>query len=307
MADNTALNKALADGTKDILATTRRGEKVLAARYVAAYNIARQRAIDLWATIGDPPTLQEARKYNRLLSIMDDIKAEYAKVVKYTGNVIAKNSEYAFTEAAYRAQYAIDKATGILIKFPVLPAGAIRAAVYNDDNGKIFTGRLIDNKNASLRKLEAAITQSLVLGESPAKVSRRIKDQFENGYKDAIRVIRTETTRAYTQGQLQTFADAEAAGVEMRKVWIAALDDRTREAHADLDGEFADKDGLFQYGDMTAEGPGLWGDPAMDINCRCSIGAEIEGLESEIRREGGAGSGTGEIIDDMSYRDWVDR
>jgi SPP1 gp7 family putative phage head morphogenesis protein len=307
MANNTALNKALADGTKEILATTRKAERSLAARYVAAYNVARQRAIDLWATIDNPPTLQEARKYNRLLTLMDEIKAEYAKVTKYTGGVIAKNSEHAFTEAAYRAQYAIDKAAGILIKYPVLPVGAIRAAVYNDENGKVFTKRLIDNKGMALRKLEAAITQSLVLGESPAKMSRRLKDQFEGGYRDAVRVIRTETTRASTQGQLQTFRDAEEAGVEMRTVWIAALDDRTRDAHADLDGQYADKDGLFHYGGMTSEGPGLWGEPGMDINCRCSIGAEIEGLEPEMRREGRAGADTGEIIDNMSYREWEDR
>lgn len=302
MADNKALQDALKAGHKAILTGSKRAEKLLAARYVDAYNVARERALDLWATLGDPPTLPEARKYNRLLTLMDDIKAEYAKVTGYTGRVIAKNSEFAFTEAAYRAQYAIDKATGILISFPKLPAGAIRASVYYADNGAVFSKRLLADKVKLLLKVEQAITQSLVLGESSAKTARKIKDQFENGYKDAIRVVRTETTRCATEGTLQTFRDASDAGVEMRTVWVAALDDRTRDSHADLDGQYADKDGLFYSGGLSAEGPGLWGDPAMDINCRCALAAEIEGLEPEIRREGGGG-----IVDTINYREWEAR
>jgi SPP1 gp7 family putative phage head morphogenesis protein len=305
--NNEHLRELLEAGHKDILRNTARGEKLLADKYLELYKVTRQKALDLWEKIGDPPTLQEARKYNRLAALMDEIRLEYAKVTRSATSVIASNSKYAFTESAYRAQYAIDKAAGVLIKYPVLPVGAIRAAVYNADNGLIFSKRLINNKAASLLKVQGALTQALVLGESTTKAARRIKDQFQSGYADAVRVLRTEATRASTSGTLQGFKDAQDAGVDMRTVWIAALDDRTRDSHRDLDGQYADKNGLFHWGGMTAEGPGLWGDPAMDINCRCALGAVIEGLEPELRREGRAGDDGGEIIDNMTYREWEAR
>lgn len=302
MPNNAVLRKELAKATAVIRKRTKAEEVKLGKAYIAAYDVIRTKALDLWAKLGDPPTLAEMRRYNRLLSLMDSVKIEYAKLNNISTRAVTRNSEFGFTEAAYRAQYAIDKATGILIAFPKIPVGAVRASVYNADLGMVFSSRLLADKNKNIRKIEQTITQALVLGENSTKAAKRIQDAFAGGYSDAVRVLRTESTRNATQGMLQTFDDAEKAGVEIQKVWIAALDDRTRDAHADLDEKYADKDGLFHSGGYSAEGPGLFGVPELDINCRCTVVADIEGLSSEIRREGGGG-----IIDDMSYDDWLNR
>jgi len=51
-------------------------------------------------------------------------------------------------------------------------------------------------------------------------------------------------------------------------MWVAVLDSATRDRHASLDGEIAEVDGTFKGG---VQGPGMFGDPADDINCRCEV------------------------------------
>jgi uncharacterized protein with gpF-like domain len=85
----------------------------------------------------------------------------------------------------------------------------------------------------------------------------------------AALISRTETHSAANYG---ANAAAKETGLEIVKEWVAANDERTREAHADADGQQVPLDDAFEVGGEFLMYPG---DPAGSaentINCRCSI------------------------------------
>ena len=60
------------------------------------------------------------------------------------------------------------------------------------------------------------------------------------------------------------------------KEWIATLDDRVRDSHADAHGQTVKIDEDFQVGDASGPAPGQMGEAGEDINCRCTIAPVVE-------------------------------
>lgn len=157
------------------------------------------------------------------------------------------------------------------------------------------------------RTINNCITQGIIQGESIDKIARRISDRSgETNYKSAVRNARTAMTGAQNAGRIEGMRQAEKLGIDVQKQWVATLDNRTRDAHAELDGQIRDKNQPFD----SALGPIMYpgdssADPANVWNCRCSIvdyypkypsyGAER--LDNE----------TGEILPDMTYKEWKAR
>jgi HK97 family phage portal protein len=91
---------------------------------------------------------------------------------------------------------------------------------------------------------------------------------FDEGEKwKAMRISRTEVGAAAGQGQREAAAQS---GYVTKKQWIATMDDRVRDAHANINGEVKGFNDLYSNGLMN---PGdTSGDPAEFINCRCAEG-----------------------------------
>lgn len=104
-------------------------------------------------------------------------------------------------------------------------------------------------------------------------VTQAIVEQF-NELKDyeAQRIARTETHRAQQSSTHQRLVNNP--DVEYIQ-WIATQDDRTRDSHAELDGQitYADGSGVYSNG-LTHPGDEN-GDIEEWINCRCDEGAYI--------------------------------
>jgi SPP1 gp7 family putative phage head morphogenesis protein len=101
-----------------------------------------------------------------------------------------------------------------------------------------------------------------------------------NGSRDPYQVAarartiaRTELTQARNAAKAQGF---EKAGIKYVR-WVSFHDFRTRESHADLDGEIRPVGELFEWqapgrGTVSAVAPGDMSLPAEErINCRCTI------------------------------------
>jgi SPP1 gp7 family putative phage head morphogenesis protein len=137
-------------------------------------------------------------------------------------------------------------------------------------------------------------------GDSYSKVARSIKDQFNKGLWQAQRVIRTESGRCWSEGAEASHEQALEAGLSVRKRWSATLDKRTRADHAMLDGTFADENGLFHIGGLSAPQPREFGDPAQDIQCRCGAYDVLDGITPSVRRVRDEG-----IIDYTNFENWA--
>jgi hypothetical protein len=84
----------------------------------------------------------------------------------------------------------------------------------------------------------------------------------------AERIARTESVTAANLGSIQ---GAEATGLALNKRWVATMDNRTRDAHLEADGQTVAMHSDFVINGESAEYPG---DPSLSagerINCRCT-------------------------------------
>ena len=86
-------------------------------------------------------------------------------------------------------------------------------------------------------------------------------------------IARTEVLGAANGGTLDAWQQSEVVD---KKVWLAALDDRTRDSHVDAHGQTVGIDENFIVGNGSGPTPGQIGLPEEDIQCRCSMTAIIK-------------------------------
>ncbi len=137
------------------------------------------------------------------------------------------------------------------------------------------------NKNKDMlynyRKMQDEFMKGIVNGEDIDTLAERLQAVVDLNYNQAVRNARTINTRAENQGRNDRFnQDKETLaqyGYEVRKVWIATDDERTRPHHKELDGTIAGKDGYFKYGLRYPADPKA--DPSEVWNCRCSLGEKL--------------------------------
>jgi len=129
--------------------------------------------------------------------------------------------------------------------------------------------------------------QGLKEGLGIDKIASMIQSELNISEKyRAERIARTEVVSASNEG---SFAGAKDTGLDMDKEWIAYMDDKTRQTHADMNGTTVGMDETFNmpdnFGSMDElQYPGDNGSPENTINCRCTIGYVMKDGEIEIGR-----------------------
>jgi len=136
----------------------------------------------------------------------------------------------------------------------------------------IFAQQVTETTIEMLRKeLQEALRNHEGINEIMKRVAR-VFDLSEKGWR-AERIARTETIRAANKGTLEGYRQA---GVR-KKEWVTALDERTREWHAEADGQIVGIDEPFIVGGEQLMYPGdPNGSPENTINCRCTVAPVIE-------------------------------
>lgn len=87
-------------------------------------------------------------------------------------------------------------------------------------------------------------------------------------------IARTETHGAANFGSNEA---AKLTGLPLRREWLAAHDERTRDTHAEADGQVVGQDEAFRVGDASLMFPGdPSGPPEEVINCRCTLGYIVD-------------------------------
>lgn len=107
-------------------------------------------------------------------------------------------------------------------------------------------------------------------GLGVAEIARSIRDSVPtiSTLRGAI-IARTETHGAANFG-----ADvaAKETGLPLRREWIAAADERTRQSHREADGQVVDMEQAFDVGGALLMYPGdPDGPPGEVVNCRCAV------------------------------------
>ena len=227
--------------------------------------------------------MADVSKYNRLTNLEKDIAREMGKLSGRQVNSTAKVLRDVHQESYQRAAYGIENELQQKLGFGQLPDKQVKAAVVNPMDRIGWGNRTKEQIGVATRQVKEEITRGIIQGKGYPEVARSVKERMDMAAGRAERIVRTEAHRAREMGKMASLEHAADQGILMEKMWVSALDDRTRDSHADLDGQTVpvyDEDGepgMFvspETGD-EAEYPGGFGVASEDISCRCSTIAQI--------------------------------
>ena len=242
----------------------------------------------------------DVTRYNRLKNLEQGIAEEMSRLRGKQVRITSKTIKGVYQESFYRGAFILESAVQAKLRFGQLPAKQVSAALVNPMDRIGWKDRTLEGARLATRQIREEITQGIIKGESYPQVARRVKERADMAAYRAERIVRTEAHRARTMGTLDSMRQAESMGVELTYIWTAAIDDVTRDSHADMDSREANEDNLFEFPDGTlVEGPGLHPDPAESINCRCALRANVSGMSPELRRVRGA-----DVVPYQSYHQW---
>ncbi len=279
-------------------------EKKILSEYAKVY-IEIEKTITRMFKRFDELTPGEMAKYHRWNRLRAELLDASVTLFGSTNRIIASSTAQNMDLGYYSNGYMFESTLGVNLGFQKINTNAIIANASQDfgfinwrDNNRINIARY--NKN-----VESTINRGIIQGHGIAKMSRELKKETVKASRGAKRILRTESHRAYEAGNmvgLSKVADAgKLQGISVLKFWIATFDERTRGDHGVADGQERPVDKDFFVGGVNMSAPGLSGDPAQDIHCRCTTGTKIKNIMPGIRRE----QLTRSSISYMTFTDWA--
>lgn len=139
------------------------------------------------------------------------------------------------------------------------------------------------------KQITACVTSSILQGKSVKGMADDLQIRIPEMNRPAPSGRQERRSLgAQNAGRMDSYHAAEKMGVRMKKEWLATLDNRTRHAHAMLDGQQAEVDKPFKVAGEEIRYPG---DPTaagyLVYNCRCTLVATVDGVDTSdvLRRD----------------------
>jgi SPP1 gp7 family putative phage head morphogenesis protein len=224
----------------------------------------RQQAGRIKKALGDFETLT-SDAIPQVLSISDEAKLLWAVAEPHFVRAMATGATTQLAIAAKRKPKAATKADPLSkfdlpqdVKDAILKAlGELEAQDYWEAIQQATSERLVRLINDGIEE-----------GLNQYDLKKRINEALGGMAKSrAAAIARTETTGAFNAGHQAAF---DSLGDQITgKIWLAVMDEDTRESHAALNGKLVAVDGEFSTG---LSYPGECHAPPEDrINCRCTV------------------------------------
>lgn len=159
------------------------------------------------------------------------------------------------------------------------------------------------------QQITASVTSSILQGKSIPRMANDLQSRMQDMSRaSAIRTARTAITAAQNAGRLDTYRAAQDMGIKLKKQWLATLDNRTRHAHAMLDGQTVDVDKPFKVDGYELMYPGDSSAPGYLVyNCRCTQVSVLDDVDTSGGMRWARDPVTGEsvLVKDMTYAEWA--
>jgi hypothetical protein len=289
----------------------------------------------------DPDKYQQwVNKNNRLKSLRKKVTELYQKASKEAGRYTAEGLTVAMAENYNRQQYLMQWLVPELIAKPIdekLLAYSVTGNVdvwkniqseafekiwgnpglYSPRAGTL-TSLLSDNATNELNKILQSIQSGFIQGKSytaQAKEIDRIIGKYlrEKGIEkssgsiyNALRVARTEGQRVMNAGALANAYQSISQGLNVKKMWIASLDDKTRSSHIALDSvqKEIDKNFISPITGARGQAPCQMDQIGDNINCRCRMIEIVNDITPETRSAMNPVTGKSGLISFKSFNQW---
>lgn len=153
-----------------------------------------------------------------------------------------------------------------------IPSTLIANITMNSWVGQYGTSKIVGLARTTQDDVSAIIKRGIDDGLSERETAKAIKAlSFTRAAGRAGTIARTET---HSAANVAAQATAKAAGVKMRREWVAAKNERTRKAHRDADGQIVGMNEPFKVGGYDLMYPSDYSSNAparLTINCRCAV------------------------------------
>lgn len=191
---------------------------------------------------------------------------------------LTNNLAYSYSESYYLHAFGLEQAAQVAVNVPVLTTGHVIGALINPwlPDGATYGNRLRANTNFLAKKMSGVVEEACGKGWSINRTAREIEQKANEGYYNAVRLARTEMTRAAGQGANHVYM--QNADILDDKRWNATLDGVTSAKCAQCDGQ------VFPLDYDTPEKPGVAGKRIPNHpNCRCKWSPVLSALGISTR------------------------
>ena len=238
---------------------------------------------------------------DKLNSIADTI----LHVNENANRIIDGERKAVFGENMTFQAYSLEKDAGMDMSFTVYDSATVTRLIKG--NPKLLPPKKVDRKadlRWNLNKITDIIAKGIITGNGIPEIVENIAEVLGmQNYNAAVRQARTAMTAAQNAGRIEMLHEAQEMGIKVKKMWLATLDDRTRDAHQELDGQKQEVDDPFD----SILGPIMYpgdpdADPANVWNCRCTLVYKYD--EYPNKNETRYDQMNGEKIAFMTYKEW---
>ena len=200
-----------------------------------------------------------------------------------------------FLSKSYHDSYAKDifdlvKVGGLAVELAKLDNVSVTQVLASRWSGKNYSQRIWKNTQLLSRSIRDTISQGVNRGLSIQQMSRNLENKMQSGYRNAVRLVRTEMNFVNNQAHADSMKDA---GIEAYE-FIAVMDNRTSSACKSRDGEtylLEEKSVGFNY-------------PPLHPRCRSTVCPFIEGISKKGTRIAKVGKDTIQVPANMTYKDF---
>lgn len=248
LADEKTVLKALTDNYTTALADIKKNIRELQANPLTqskAYQLEYQKQLETMVS-GVLDTLQGSN-FN---SIAEYLQNSYTN--SYIGNLYDMYGQ------------------GVPLILPMNENQVVKAVQKTGDDFKL-SEKLGGNTKELKKQVKSELQRGLATALPYEIIARSISDYGQADLNRSMRIARTEGHRIQTEAKLDCMNNAKKKGADIVKQWDSTLDGRTRPEHKQLDGQIREIDEDFEVDGYSAQGPGGFGDPYMDCNCRCCL------------------------------------
>lgn len=132
-------------------------------------------------------------------------------------------------------------------------------------------------------ELKTSLADALERGAGVDELTAIVAQNPAFSAQRARMIARTETGAAYNAGLEQGFIQS---GNVVSKVWLSAIDDRTRDTHREMHNQMVPvKENFVSPSGAEGPSPGQMGTAEEDINCRCTLEGIIGILDDEVEED----------------------
>ena len=154
---------------------------------------------------------------------------------------------------------------------------------YNKIKTKNMDGLVDKQFNKLTKDIKDQILNALNTGDMNGltnilETKLKTEKKTQSTLNRLMRISRTENTKARSEANIKIQQELALQGIEVKRVWVHTLYNSNnvisdnyepRQDHLMLNGVVEDRSGYFHTSNGDTRGPGMFGIPEEDINCRC--------------------------------------